>query len=91
MHLQFYVVNRVSGPQWKAFCRYLGMDKEHFQAAEVNNPHNVNEALMEAIENWSSSRPRPDSSLTWKSVLSALEMHSMGDYASKLKLVILQR
>jgi len=88
MHLQFYVVNKISGPQWKAFCRYLGMSREHFQSAEANNPHNINEALMEAIETWSSSRP--DSPLTWNCVLSALEMHNMGDYACKLKLVVLQ-
>ena len=87
-HLQFYVVNRVSGPQWKAFCRYLGMSREHFQAAEMNNPHDVNEALMEAIEKWSSSAP--STPLTWNSILTALEMHNMGDYASKLKSVILQ-
>ena len=43
---------------------------------------------MEAIENWASSRP--DSPLTWKSILSALEMHNMSDYACKLRSVILQ-
>lgn len=43
---------------------------------------------MEAIEKWSSSAP--GTPLTWKNVLTALEMHNLGDYASKLKSVILQ-
>ena len=84
-HLQFYIVSKV-GRHWKAFCRSLEIREEVFDTADANNPGNIHEAMMEALHKFSSGAPDP--SFTWQSVLNALELLGMSDYAEKLKFVI---
>ena len=84
-HLQFYIVNKV-GEQWKVFCCYLGIRPEAVGIAKANNPGDINGAMMEALHTFSSGVPDPP--FTWLSVLNALELLGMSDYAEKLKFVI---
>ena len=84
-HLQFYIVSKV-GPHWKAFCRNLEIQDVDIGTAEANNHGNIHEAMMEALHKFSSGVPDPP--FTWRSILNALELLGMSDYAEKLKFVI---
>ena len=57
-----------------------------FDTADANNPGNIHEAMMEALHKFSSGVPDPP--FTWLSVLNALELLGLSDYAEKLKFVI---
>ena len=88
-HLQFYIVNKV-GWQWKVFCRALGMKEDAIVTASANNTGNVNEAMMSALYSFSRSSGAPNPPFTWLSVLHALELMDMTDYARKLQRCILR-
>ena len=68
------------------FCRYLGIKQDAIGTAKANNPGDIHEAMMEALHKFSSGAPDPP--FTWLSVLNALELLDMSDYAEKLKFVI---
>ena len=81
-HLQSYVVRKV-GEQWKAFCLTLGVEEHVIGTANANNPGNINDAMVAALNSFLSDGPDPP--FTWLRVISALELLGMTDYGKKLK------
>lgn len=74
---------RKVGCQWKAFCRILGIKDHIIGTANADSPGNVNDAMMAALNSYSSDAPDPP--FTWLRVLDVLELLELTDYAKKLK------